>query len=90
MIPSILYHCTTTKKFARYRASNCIIPPVRGFSTLEAAQEFCRYTGRSIIVTVPTETCWKLPDHHNRFGTAWWNEESVAFSKLNIVQGKIQ
>lgn len=82
MAPSTLYHCTTPKKYARYKASNCIIPPVRGFSTIEAAQEWCRLTGRTIILSLPTTTVWKLPDHHNRYGTAWWNEEQIPFTSL--------
>ena len=88
ILPDKLYHCTTPKKLARYKASNCIIPPVRGFSTIEAATEWCRLTGRSIIVELPTTTVWKLPDHHNQYGTAWWNEEQVAFKSLKIVKDK--
>jgi len=72
-----LYHCTTPKKLARYKASRRIISPVRGFSTELAAKKWCELTGRTIILSFESETPWKLPDHHNRFGTAWWNEGDV-------------
>jgi hypothetical protein len=46
----ILYHCTTNKKIERYTASGRIMAPVRGFNTLKAANEWCRHTGRNVIL----------------------------------------
>lgn len=72
-----LYHVTTPKKLARYVASGRIIAPVRGFTTVAAAQEWARRTGRSIILEVCGTDCNKLPDHHNQFGCAWWIDHDV-------------
>jgi hypothetical protein len=76
MKPKEIFHCTTPKKGQSYRATGCIIAPVRGFDTLEAALAWCVKTGRTVIYRVPVieEFCHKLPDHHNRFGNAWWLE----------------
>ena len=72
-----LYHCTTPKKLGRYKASGRILPPVRGFTTPEAAQEWCRKTGRSLVLEVTGQDCHKLPDHHNKYGEAWWIDHDV-------------
>jgi len=72
-----LYHCTTPKKFARYVASRAILPPVRGFSTESAAREWCKKTGRTIILRI-IGSAHPLPDHKQRSGTAWWIKEPVA------------
>lgn len=72
-----LYHCTTPKKIKRYETSGRIISPVRGFSTLLAAQKWCQLTGRTIILSFEANKVWKLPDHHNQYGTAWWNEGDI-------------
>jgi len=79
MRPKELYHCTTPKKAKNYRATGHIIAPVRGFDTLEAALAWCVKTGRTVIYRLPVaeEHCHKLPDHHNRFGNAWWLEKNV-------------
>lgn len=34
--PTVLYHATTPRKMARYEQTGAILPPVRGFDTLEA------------------------------------------------------
>ena len=78
-----LYHCTTPKKLKRYKASNRIIQPVRGFSTLEAAKKWCSLTGRTIVLSFEASNVWKLPDHHNKYGTAWWNEGDIP---LNVIK----
>jgi len=72
-----LYHATTPRKLARYIASGRIIQPVRGFTTPEAAKHWAVRHGRSIILEFDALRPWKLPDHHNRHGTAWWNEGDV-------------
>jgi len=74
MIPEKLYHATTPKKAERYRQSGRIIAPVRGFTTLQAAMAWSMKVGRTVIYEIPTEDgrTYKLPDHHNEFGDAWW------------------
>lgn len=77
--PKELYHCTTQKKAKGYRETGHIIAPVRGFDTMAAALAWCVKTGRTVIYRIPAgaEFCHKLPDHHNRFGSAWWLDKNV-------------
>ena len=77
-----MYHVTTPKKLAKYIISGRIISPVRGFSTLAAAQEWARLTQRSTILSFQSTNAWKLPDHHNQYGTAWWNEGDIPLKDL--------
>ena len=79
-----LFHCTTPKKYKRYEISNRIIAPVRGFSTLEAAKKWCELTGRTMILSFNCDNVWKLPDHHNKYGTAWWNETDILLVNTTI------
>lgn len=72
-----LYHATTPKKAKIYRASRCIKTPVRGFTTLTAAMAWALKVGRTVIYEFAAENPHKLPDHHNRFGEAWWNDGDV-------------
>lgn len=72
-----LYHATTPKKARKYRSSGRIISPVRGFTTLAAAMAWARKVGRSVVVEFDADHPHKLPDHHNRFGEAWWNDGDV-------------
>ena len=73
----ILYHATTPKKLARYQSSGRIILPVRGWTTLAAAEEWARRVGRSIVLEVEGRDVHKLPDHRNRYGTGWWIDHDV-------------
>lgn len=72
--PTKLYHVTTLKKYLKYKQSNCIHSPVRGFTTPMAAMAWAIKTGRNMILEVETYNTHKLPDHHNQFGEAWWND----------------
>ncbi len=72
-----LYHATTPSKAKRYRESGRIIAPVRGFTTLLAAMAWAMKTGRTVIIEFHAENPHKLPDHHNRYGDAWWNDGDV-------------
>ena len=72
-----LYHATTPKKAKLYRETGCIRKPVRGFTTLTAAMAWALKVGRSVIYEVSGEQAYKLPDHHNNFGEAWWIDEDV-------------
>lgn len=73
-----LYHVTTQKKAAAYRQSGRIIAPVRGFTTLQGAMAWGLKVGRTVILEFDSTRPHKLPDHHNAYGEAWWNDGDVA------------
>jgi hypothetical protein len=56
-----------------------ILKPVRGFENITAAMAWCMRTGRSIIYEIETkpELVHKLPDHHNKFGRAFWIDDNI-------------
>lgn len=84
MKPEKLYHCTTPKKAKLYSQTGCIVSPVRGFNSKEAAMAWCIKTGRTVIFELTgwgQEDVHKLPDHHNEFGTAYWVDKNVAERK---------
>ena len=86
----ILYHVTTPKKAKRYRDSGHILKPVRGFTTLQAAMLWALYTGRNVIYEVDSGLydVWKLPDHHNKYGDAYWIEGDVPICNVkNALKG---
>ncbi len=73
-----LYHATTLNKYKKYKDSGFIKSPVRGFDTLEAAMAWAMKTGRTMIIKI--EDCndtHKLPDHHNKYGIAFWNDKDT-------------
>jgi hypothetical protein len=72
----VLYHCTTPKKLARYKATGCILAPVRGWIVLESAKAWCKQTGRTIILKFEVSESHPLPDHKPR-GHAYWTPELV-------------
>ena len=68
------YHVTTPKKLERYKATGCILPPVRFWSTRHSAERWAKRTGRSVIVEfeAPPET-HPLPIK----GGAYWSPRMV-------------
>lgn len=72
-----LYHATTDKKAKLYREQGRIIAPVRGFTTLQGAMAWAIKVGRTVILEIECGKPHKLPDHHNQWGEAWWNDEDV-------------
>lgn len=80
-----LYHSTTEKKAKKYRETGHICKPVRGFTTLQAAMAWSMKVGRTVIYEVQGERAYKLPDHHNRFGDAWWIDENVKVENIKCV-----
>jgi hypothetical protein len=52
----IVYHVCGISKFDRYRISGCILPPVRAWADVTAAERFSKQTGRPIIIRL------KFPD----------------------------
>ena len=72
-----LYHVTTPKKLEKYEISGRIIQPVRGFRNQRAAEFWAKRTLRSVILEVEADRPHKLPDHHNKYGEAWWNDGDI-------------
>jgi hypothetical protein len=78
--PTELWHATTPRKLLRYSQTGCILPPVRGFDTQAAAEEWGRLCGRTVVVRVTVcGDVWPLPDHHNQHGLAWWTLDGSQF-----------
>lgn len=80
-----LYHATTEKKAKNYRATGCIKKPVRGFTTLQAAMAWAMKVGRTVIYEINETPAYKLPDHHNIFGEAWWIDKDVPVDNIKCV-----
>lgn len=80
-----LYHVTTEKKAKLYRQTGSIIPPVRGFNTLIGAMYWAIKVGRKVIYEVEAKDPYKLPDHHNEYGSAWWTEKSIPIQDIKCV-----
>lgn len=80
-----LYHATSEKKAKKYRETGAILKPVRGFTTLQGAMAWAMKVGRTVIYEVEGETAYKLPDHHNQFGEAWWIDENVPVENIKCV-----
>lgn len=72
-----LYHVTTPKKVKKYKETGRIISPVRGFTTLIAAMAWAIKVGRSVILEIEATNAYKLPDHHNQWGDAYWNDGDI-------------
>lgn len=81
----ILYHATTEKMARAYHDSGRINRPVRGFDTLYGAMAWGLKTGRKVIYQVAGEPGYKLPDHHNQFGEAWWLDMDVPIKNVVCV-----
>ena len=80
-----LYHVTTNKKAKQYHDSRRIYKPVRGFTTLQGAMAWAVKVGRSVIYQVDGEPAYKLPDHHNAYGEAWWIDKDVPIENIRCV-----
>lgn len=74
----VIYHVTTPKKAKLYRQTGVIKAPVRGFTTLQAAMAWAIKVGRTVILEIEASSPHKLPDHHNAYGDAWWNDGDVS------------
>jgi hypothetical protein len=84
----VLYHATTPKKARLYRQTGAILAPVRGFTTLQAAMAWAIKVGRSVIYEIECPYAYKLPDHHNQWGQAWWNDGNFTEFKCVFSAGK--
>lgn len=80
-----LYHATTPRKAKKYRETGRICKPVRGFTTLQGAMAWAIKVGRTVIYEVEGNPAYKLPDHHNKFGEAWWIEKDIPCENMRCV-----
>ena len=81
----ILYHVTSEKKARAYHVTGHIVAPVRGFTTLPAAMLWAMRVGRRVIYEIQADTPYKMPDHHNQFGDAWWNDGDILIKNIKCV-----
>ena len=72
-----LYHVTTPRKAKKYRHTGAIKSPVRGFTTLQGAMAWAIKAKRTVIYELECLNAYKLPDHHNIWGEAWWNDGDI-------------
>jgi len=72
----VLYHCTTEKKLNRYQTTKAILPPVRGWKYENSARNWCKKTGRNIILKIEVNEAYPLPDHKPP-GHAYWSPDFV-------------
>lgn len=72
-----LYHVATEKKAELYRQNQYIKKPVRGFNTFMGAMAWAIKTGRKVIYEINSDKIYKLPDHHNKYGEAYWADENI-------------
>jgi hypothetical protein len=76
-----LYHVTTKNKLERYKATGCILSPVRGWAFLESAKAWAKKTGRDTIIELKCEESYPLPDHSPK-GHAFWTPEYIRNYKV--------
>lgn len=64
----VVWHVTTMKKLKRYKASGCILPPVRAWDNISAAEHFSKQTGRRMILRLsfPDNEAKRLPGHKGK------------------------
>lgn len=82
-----IYHVTTRKKIERYYQSGFIKRPVRGFNTIKAAMAWAIKTGRNVIYEIDSDDSltYKLPDHHNKYGEAYWIDKNILVDNIKCV-----
>ena len=85
-----LYHVTTEKKAKKYNDTGFIKKPVRGFDTLTGAMFWAMRVGRQVIYEFESNKCFKLPDHHNKFGDAYWVDKNIKNFKCVISPKEIK
>lgn len=79
------YHVTTEKKARLYHKTGYIKAPVRGFDTLQASMAWAIKTGKKVIYACNADKLHKMPDHHNQFGEAWWNDGDISMNDCKCV-----
>jgi hypothetical protein len=48
------------------------------------AMAWAMKVGRTVILEFEPTNPYKLPDHHNQFGEAWWNDGDIANYKCSF------
>lgn len=79
-----IYHCTTSKKLKRYKETGCILNPVRGWKYLKSAENWCKKTGRTIILEFEAEEVYPLSDHKPLFHSYWTPENIFKYNRIII------
>jgi hypothetical protein len=51
----VVYHVTTTKKLRKYITTGAILPPVRAWISIAAAERFSKQTGRRLILRLKAD-----------------------------------
>jgi hypothetical protein len=75
----LVYHCTTPKKQARYRATGAILPPVRYWTSPEQAERWAKRCQRSVILAFEEpRRSWPLPIK----GGAKWSDQPVLMKDI--------
>ena len=84
-----LYHATTPRRAKLYQGTGAILKPVRGFTTLMGAMAWSLSIQgeRTVFYEIDCEglDTYKLPDHHNEFGEAWWIDADVPYGSAKCV-----
>ena len=60
----MIYHVTSYKKLQSYMQRGNILPPVRAWTSIEAAQRFSAQTGRRIILRLKKDETFRALDGH--------------------------
>ena len=70
------FHVTTPAKVERYKATGCILPPVRFWAFQTSAEAWAKKTRRTVILEIDVTTAYPLPDHQPP-RHAWWSPDPV-------------
>lgn len=84
----MLYHATTEKKAKLYKQTGYIRKPVKGFNTLMAAMAWAIKVNRTVIYEIETHSPILLPDHHNKWGEAYWIDDNISIDIIKCVYSK--
>ena len=60
----MIYHVTSFKKLQSYMQHGAILPPVRAWRNIDAAQRFSAQTGRRIILRLKEDDTFRQLEGH--------------------------
>ena len=60
----MIYHVTSYKKLQAYMQHRAILPPVRAWRNIEAAQRFSAQTGRKVILRMKDDGSFRELEGH--------------------------
>lgn len=58
------WHVTSAKKLARYLSAGAILPPVRAWTNVGAAERFSKQTGRRIVLRLKLDASFTQLEGH--------------------------